>query len=331
MNFTALDFETANGMRTSICSVGMVRVEDGKVVESVHQLIKPDSPFNSFNTAIHGISAFDVRSAPRFAEYWDEMRPFLTDVVVAHNAAFDISCLKASVDFYGLEPPSFEYLCTLCISRKTCSLPSHKLDALVRHYGLESFRHHNALDDALACARLFQVLSEKTDVSSMKKPFGAPPKKKAAPSRPKPRIEEIRKTIIIEERREAKISFCQDTFFNELNLIGVPQTKPERPAPSVQASPQQDLVFDYSPIDFSKSFVVSGKFEELSRRDVEGLILYKGGKVQRGVNFETDYVVVGSRRSPSWKYNEYGAKIDAALEIGRAAFITEEHFLKEVL
>ena len=74
MNFTALDFETANQTRASVCAIGLLRVEGGIVKARIHQLIRPDSPFNYMCTMVHGIREFDVRNAPSFPEFWEEIR-----------------------------------------------------------------------------------------------------------------------------------------------------------------------------------------------------------------------------------------------------------------
>ena len=57
-DFAAIDFETANGRRTSVCSVGVVVVRGGEVVDTLYSLIRPRPNFYSrFTTAIHGLSA----------------------------------------------------------------------------------------------------------------------------------------------------------------------------------------------------------------------------------------------------------------------------------
>ncbi len=67
--FVALDFETANQYRTSVCSIGLVFVENNNIVDTYYQLIKP-SPnyYASFCTQIHGISQHDTQNAPLFPE-----------------------------------------------------------------------------------------------------------------------------------------------------------------------------------------------------------------------------------------------------------------------
>lgn len=59
--FVALDFETANSKRTSICSVGMVKVIDNQITESFHTLVNPFDYFTETNITVHGIHPEDAR------------------------------------------------------------------------------------------------------------------------------------------------------------------------------------------------------------------------------------------------------------------------------
>ena len=54
MNFTAIDFETANPTSASACSVALVEVRDGVVVAEKHWLINPETWFSHFFISIHG-------------------------------------------------------------------------------------------------------------------------------------------------------------------------------------------------------------------------------------------------------------------------------------
>ena len=44
-NFAAIDFETANECRSSVCSVGVVVVRDGVVADSFYSLIHPEPDY----------------------------------------------------------------------------------------------------------------------------------------------------------------------------------------------------------------------------------------------------------------------------------------------
>jgi len=113
MNFTAIDFETANSSRGSACAVGLGTVEGGRIVRAVQHLIRPDPLyFSPFNISIHGITAEDVANAPSFAELWSELLASISEPLVAHNASFDISVIRRSLDNAGMDYPDIDYYCT---------------------------------------------------------------------------------------------------------------------------------------------------------------------------------------------------------------------------
>lgn len=156
MNFTAIDFETATSVYSSICSLGICVVEDNKIVEKKSFLIKPDPfVFNDYNILIHGIHPEDVIDAGTFDEHWDEIKPYLEGkTIIAHNAQFDVGALRAVLDHYSIEYPEFEYLCTVKLSQKAYpELESHKLNCLGEALNI-CFNHHDACEDAFACAQI---------------------------------------------------------------------------------------------------------------------------------------------------------------------------------
>ena len=164
MNFVAIDFETANRYRNSACSMALVTVENGKVTDTVYKLIRPpELTFDYWNIRIHGITAKDVVDQPTFAELWDEIKPLLENkIVIAHNAAFDISVLRSILNEYGLEHPMFKHACTVDLSKKVWpGQESYKLSSLAEKFSL-SFNHHHALDDAKTCARVALLAAEAT-------------------------------------------------------------------------------------------------------------------------------------------------------------------------
>ncbi len=158
LNFTAIDFETANNAAASPCAVGLVRVRDGQIADSLALLIQPPYPndwFSEFNIKVHGIRPSDVSDAPSWAEALSIMLAFIgDDALVAHNAGFDMGVLKESARLIGAELPALEYACSLMIARKTYNLDSYRLNAVAYAIGHEEFNHHDALADADACARI---------------------------------------------------------------------------------------------------------------------------------------------------------------------------------
>lgn len=156
MEVIAVDFETANENRGSACSVGLAWVEDSKIVRVEERLIRPkDMRFSEFNVSIHGIHPEDVEGAPEFPDVMDEFREdFSTSMLIAHNAAFDMSVWRATLDQYRIPYPRFNYLCTLKMAQKVWpELPSHRLNAVADFLSL-AFKHHKASEDALICGQV---------------------------------------------------------------------------------------------------------------------------------------------------------------------------------
>ncbi|MFT4258816.1 3'-5' exonuclease [Microbacterium sp.] len=158
LDFTAIDFETANSSPASACSVGLVRVRDGHVVATAGWLIQPPAghdEFQEWNVRIHGIRAEDVRGAATWREQFDRLCSFAgTDVLVAHNAGFDLSVLRRASQATALDCPPYRSLCSLQVARKTYELDSYRLPKAAAAAGFAEFAHHDALADARACAQI---------------------------------------------------------------------------------------------------------------------------------------------------------------------------------
>ncbi len=158
LDFTAIDFETANSSAASACSVGLVKVRSGRVVDSAYWLIKPPlghDDFLEWNVRIHGIMAVDVVDALLWSEQLPELVSFAeNDHLVAHNAGFDMGVITAACAASYLDSPTFDYLCSLQVARKTYHLESYRLPVAAMAAGYEDFQHHNALADAEACAAI---------------------------------------------------------------------------------------------------------------------------------------------------------------------------------
>jgi len=168
INFIAIDFETANEKASSVCSLGIVIVEKGKIVDQKYKLFRPhEMRFNWRNIEVHGINPEDVANEPEFKQYWKSIKEILMGKhVIAHNAAFDIRALKDVLDVYGLEYPEFSYSCTVKLSRRAWpGLNGYKLNLMGERLGLE-FRHHHALDDAIMCAEVFLAAAKELNANS---------------------------------------------------------------------------------------------------------------------------------------------------------------------
>lgn len=157
-DFAAIDFETANGYRSSICSVGVVVVRDSKIVNKFYKLIHPaPNYYNSMNVSIHGLTHTDTDAADYFPEVWAEIVPLIDGLpLIAHNSRFDESCLKAAFARYEMTYPNYQFMCTCQASRRYFGrkLPNHKLDTVAAACGYDLSNHHHALADAEACAAI---------------------------------------------------------------------------------------------------------------------------------------------------------------------------------
>jgi len=158
VDFTAIDFETANGHASSACSVGLVKVRDGRVEDRAEWLIRPPAThaeFLAFNIKIHGITPDMVADAPEWAEQLPRLREFIGgDIAVAHNAGFDMGVIRAACAEAVAPTPKLRYLCSVQVSRKTYDIPSHRLPLAAQAAGYQDFAHHEALADAEACAAI---------------------------------------------------------------------------------------------------------------------------------------------------------------------------------
>ena len=174
-DFIAIDFETANQHPSSVCSVGVVMVRDGQMVDSFYSLIQPEpNYYNYWCQQVHGITQIETDDAPVFSKVWqqleeriavvffpgqelDDMRYQITSIpFVAHNARFDEGCLKAVFRVYQMDYPNYRFYDTLTASRRQFghSLPNHQLQTVAAACGYDIENHHHALSDAEACAAI---------------------------------------------------------------------------------------------------------------------------------------------------------------------------------
>lgn len=156
-NFAAIDFETANSERTSVCSVGIVIVRNGEITDTFYSLILPEPNYYTYwCTRVHGLTATDTDRQPVFPDVWRQIASRIEGLpLVAHNKAFDESCLKAVFRCYQMDYPDYLFFDTLRAARhKLPHLPNHQLDTVARACGYDMTNHHHALADAEACARI---------------------------------------------------------------------------------------------------------------------------------------------------------------------------------
>lgn len=171
LSFTAIDFETANPNRASVCAVGMVRVRNGRLVAEFSTLVQPPpgaDGFSEHNTRIHGITAADVVGAPEWGDLASKLAEFIgDDVLVAHNASFDRSVFERAFDSYDLDWPTNSWVCTMNLARKTLVLPNYGLPWVTDHLELSKFDHHDAVADARAAAEVLLALAGREELTDL--------------------------------------------------------------------------------------------------------------------------------------------------------------------
>ena len=123
VDFVAIDFETATSDPNSACAVGLAFVVGLRVVATTHHLIQPPgNRYDQGNIHVHGIYPEDTEHAPDFLTVWQELHPLLAGkALIAHNARFDMSVIKASLAAYGdpyvRQYADFKYINSIAMAR----------------------------------------------------------------------------------------------------------------------------------------------------------------------------------------------------------------------
>ena len=169
MDFITIDFETASADRDSPCEIGLTFVKNRQIVETKSWLIKPQyNRFDYFNILIHGIRPEDVADKPEFPELWNEILPLIENqFLIAHNASFDMSVLRRTLETYQIPFPILNYSCSYIFSKKVWQgLPGYDLKTLCRLNNI-NLNHHRAGADSRATAELALKAFDVAEVLSL--------------------------------------------------------------------------------------------------------------------------------------------------------------------
>ena len=169
-DYISIDIENPNSRGNSICSIGIVVVKDKKVVDEMYSLINPEDRFDINNSEITGLEYTDVKDAPTFKEYWKSIKDILkNNIIVGHNITYDLTVISKSLERYEIEVPTFEYYCTLKLSRRFIETNSYSLNSLCDFLNINLEKHHNALEDAKACQKIFEYLNNNFNIGECNK------------------------------------------------------------------------------------------------------------------------------------------------------------------
>lgn len=302
MDFVAIDFETANSLRTSACSVGIVVVRNGEITEEVQTLINPLSEFNYYNTKIHGITDYMVQDAPTFQEFWPQLKPYIDQqTIIAHNASFDIGVLKESVKRCYEEQPHFEYACSYRIAKKVWpNLYNHKLSTVANYLSIQ-FKHHDALEDARAAALITIEAMKNTRTNSVKEmsllhkiKVNNSIETKKAPARVKKSKEDIVLPFIVSD--------------------------------NIEKNPRHPF--------YGANIVFTGKMDSMTRSNAAKYAAGRGATCKGAVDIDTNFLVVGDQALMKYVEGVKSSKMQKAEDLIRKGIpleiVGEQDFLRLV-
>lgn len=174
LNFTAIDFETANFQRASACAVGIAVVRNSAVVRKETILIYPPTGLDFTNTHIHGLTAEHVTDAPDWEVAAAKLLEHAESTPLVTYSPFDKGVWTSAWKYIEKPAPSADFLDALALTKALLTLDGYKLPRVARELGVDAFDHHDAGADALACAQIVLALSERTgggDVETLWSPI----------------------------------------------------------------------------------------------------------------------------------------------------------------
>ncbi len=159
LDYVVIDFETTgfNPYNDKIIQVAAVKYHNHELVDQFVSYVNPERSIPDRITSLTGITNYRVSDAPTIEEVLPLFLAFLhTNVIVAHNASFDMRFLKSNVNMLGLPEPKNNVIDTVFLAKKYMKhAPNHKLETLKRMLGIR-LSSHNAFDDCITCAAVYQ-------------------------------------------------------------------------------------------------------------------------------------------------------------------------------
>jgi DNA polymerase III subunit epsilon len=173
LSFVAIDFETANFDRASVCAIGTTTVLDGVVRNTATSFVTPPTGLDFTNTYLHGIGPQHVNGAPTWPEALQRLSAAANGLPLVAYSPFDKGVFNAANALTGVSVPDMRFLDALALVRHHCDLPSNKLPAVVRHFALPDFNHHEAGADSHACALITLRIAEERAAASVDELWGS--------------------------------------------------------------------------------------------------------------------------------------------------------------
>ena len=300
-SYVALDVETANSFRGSICSIGLVKFQNGEVVDSFYSLINPEEDFDYRNINIHGITQKDILNSPIFPEIRQRIIDFIgTNIVVSHFAQFDIGALKDAYLKYNLDFDDVKFVCSYRLAKIALpGLINYKLKTLTKELNIK-LEHHNALSDAKASGLILDYLLSTNSYSD------------------------------IDE-------FLYNYHYNKTGLLGQygfnRQLKGDYKSNLIyQPTEEEKALMNPDHYFYGLYFCFTGKLERMTRKEAITMVALTGGIPEKNVTKNTNILVVGEQ---DWRVvGKSGLSIkmkkaQSLLENGQnIEIMTEDDFIK---
>jgi DNA polymerase III subunit epsilon len=301
--FVSVDVETANPYeKGSICQIALVMHDGSKRHTLFSSLINPNTEFSPINTRIHGISPSDVVNSPTFCEALQVIAPILqSNVLIAHNAGFDISAIEQAVHDAGGSPIEMVYGCTLKAARMILygEMSRFRLSDLCDRFNVKQTKLHDAESDAAACADVACCLAELSNAEDVE---------------------------CLMQRAGHKLANSLTNSFDP-DFI--------RPARVDRLFIVPDFASDSCDSCCGKTVVFTGELSSLFRKDAERLVVALDGIFEDSVTKRTDILVVGTQDLTRTKGMEKSSKHRKADTINNSGvrmiqIIDETEFLRLV-
>ena len=166
--FVAVDVETANPDLSSICQIGLVLFDEGRIAWTWESLVDPEDFFYGWNVAIHGITPERVEGQPTFASLYPHIRDSLTGQVLVCHTAFDRAAFARAAEKYGLPNLECSWLDSARVARRAWpemfARGGYGLANCAATLGIE-FTHHAAGEDARAAGEVVLRAIEHTGLN----------------------------------------------------------------------------------------------------------------------------------------------------------------------
>ncbi len=303
MDFITIDFETATSQRHSPCEIGLTFVKENQIIETKSWLIKPiENEYDDFNIYIHGITPKDTADKPEFDKIWTEIRPLLENrFLIAHNAGFDISVLRRTLELYQIPFPALNYSCSYIFSKKVWEgLPAYDLKTLCKINNIP-LKHHRAGADSRATAELSLKAFEIAGVNS---PDDFP------------------------EKLKTTIGRLYDGGYRPSETKRINKAKDLSKIVGDPAKHNIDSIF------YGRTVVFTGTLSSMVRTDAQQIIADIGGINGNGVTKDTDFLIVGQQDYRVVGEDGMSSKQEKAVKLiekgSLLEIISEDDFLKNI-